>query len=342
MDGQATNLEEEFVAALRKLGSQTIDKKAYLIELLTPYRTGAKLISALDNRLFNSLSLQDLPVSNDPTNPAPDFYFNATNLHTGNVMVFTREYLGDWEIGQLPHPTIKIAEAVAASAAFPPFFTPLRINTHSKSSDWEDPEPLVEPSGNSDLLDEGCGLADSLERSTLLPAFRSELALADGGVYDNLGLETAWKQYDTILVSDAGQRIGPDEVSRNKWVKNSLRVVALVDNQVRALRKRQIVASFTEKQRAGAYWSIRGNSTNMAIDSLNPPGLVKDFSSEQIARIAAVPTRLKGLSESKINQLINWGYAKCDVCVRAFYLNEVQPEAAVIPPKLPFPAPPSL
>jgi NTE family protein len=31
-----------------------------------------------------------------------------------------------------------------------------------------------------------------------------KLWLTDGGVYDNLGLETAWKRYRTLLVSDAG------------------------------------------------------------------------------------------------------------------------------------------
>jgi hypothetical protein len=30
-----------------------------------------------------------------------------------------------------------------------------------------------------------------------------------GGVYDNLGLETAWKRYSTILISDAGGKLAP-------------------------------------------------------------------------------------------------------------------------------------
>ena len=34
--------------------------------------------------------------------------------------------------------------------------------------------------------------------------------LTDGGVYDNLGLETAWKRYETILVSDGGGQMQPE------------------------------------------------------------------------------------------------------------------------------------
>jgi hypothetical protein len=33
--------------------------------------------------------------------------------------------------------------------------------------------------------------------------FRGDVVLTDG-VYDNLGLETAWKRYETVLVSDGG------------------------------------------------------------------------------------------------------------------------------------------
>ena len=44
------------------------------------------------------------------------------------------------------------------------------------------------------------------------PEFRDELTLTDGGVYDNLGIETAWKRYRTILVNDGGGHLvpGPD------------------------------------------------------------------------------------------------------------------------------------
>ena len=41
-------------------------------------------------------------------------------------------------------------------------------------------------------------------RATTTPGYRSEILLSDGGVYDNMGIETVWKRYQTVLISDAG------------------------------------------------------------------------------------------------------------------------------------------
>ena len=41
-------------------------------------------------------------------------------------------------------------------------------------------------------------------KTSIPPPYTTDLILSDGGVYGNLGLETAWKRYDTILVSDGG------------------------------------------------------------------------------------------------------------------------------------------
>ena len=43
--------------------------------------------------------------------------------------------------------------------------------------------------------------------------------LSDGGVYDNLGLETITKRYATLLVSDAGQKIAPEEDPHRDWAR---------------------------------------------------------------------------------------------------------------------------
>src|SRR5215203_3101555 len=74
--------------------------------------------------------------------------------------------------------------------------------------------------------------------------FTSKVVLTDGGVYDNLGLETAWKNYDTILVSDGGGKLAPEEEPKSDWAQHSYRVLNLIDNQVRSLRKRQVINSF--------------------------------------------------------------------------------------------------
>ena len=84
------------------------------------------------------------------------------------------------------NPNLKLALAVAASAGFPPLLSPARIKP-PKGAIWS------------------WGEATTLTQ----PGFTKQLLLTDGGVYDNLGLETAWKEYTTVLVSDGGGLMGP-------------------------------------------------------------------------------------------------------------------------------------
>src|SRR3712207_22276 len=128
-------------------------------------------------------------------------------------------------------------------------------------------------------------------RSTLFPyttLFRSYLT--DGGVYDNLGLETVWKNYETVFVSDGGGRMAPQEEPEHDWVRHSRRVLDLIDNQVRSLRKRQVVGSFVDKTRRGAYWGIWTDYGNYDRRSA---ALHCPFPATR--ELASVPTRLQRL-----------------------------------------------
>src|SRR5215813_5032005 len=61
--------------------------------------------------------------------------------------------------------------------------------------------------------------------------YDSRVVLTDGGVYDNLGLETVWKRYDTVLVSDGGGKMKPEPEPHGDWPRHARRVLSLVDNQ---------------------------------------------------------------------------------------------------------------
>ena len=41
------------------------------------------------------------------------------------------------------------------------------------------------------------------------------------------------------------------------WVRHSIRINAIIDNQVRSLRKRQVIDAFESGVRKGTYWGIR-------------------------------------------------------------------------------------
>ena len=140
--------------------------------------------------------------------------------------------------------------------------------------------------------------------------YLSEVVLTDGGVYDNLGLETAWKRYKTILVSNGGGKMQPEPDPHGDWARHALRVNDIIDNQVRSLRARQVILSFEAKEREGEYWGIRTDIRDYAL----PDCLSCDF--ESTTALANTPTRLKRLDDVLQERLINWGYAVCDAAMR--------------------------
>jgi NTE family protein len=143
------------------------------------------------------------------------------------------------------------------------------------------------------------------------PPFTTNPVLTDGGVYDNLGLETAWKRCETVLVSDGGGHMEPEADVHSDWARHSLRVNALVDNQVRDLRKRQTIEAFRAGRRTGAYWGIRTDIAEYGV----PAALACPLAQTRV--LAAVKTRLQRMPDALQERLINWGYAVCDAAVRA-------------------------
>ena len=123
------------------------------------------------------------------------------------------------------------------------------------------------------------------------------MILTDGGVYDNLGLETAWKRHQTVLVSDAGGKTQAEAEPKADWARHSYRILNLVDNQVRALRKRQVIESFKSGARKGAYWGIR---TNIKDYQLSNP---LDCPFERTLALAETPTDLSEWTTTCRNDL---------------------------------------
>jgi NTE family protein len=106
-----------------------------------------------------------------------------------------------------------------------------------------------------------------------------------------------------------------------------MRVLSVIDNQVRDLRKRQAIASFGLEGRGGAYWGIRSHVADYHLaDALDaPPQLT--------ARLAALPTRLRKIDDAHQEQLINWGFVICDTALRR-WVDRTLPR----PDALPYPA----
>ncbi len=282
--GVAGNFGDEVVAPLRRFCGRTIDVGSVISGALNPFKSaGEEVADAYREHLGMDVSLQALP-------DWPRFVFNSTNYATGSSFRFSKPYAGDYRIGLIRKPQFDLATAVACSSAFPPVLAPIDLDVDS-------PDAFERT--------EGADLWDRVD-------FRKRLRLADGGVYDNLGLETAWGRYDTLLVSDAGKPFELDAGAFAFAPKQLFRVMDIGLNQALALRKRMLIREYREKALAGAYWGVATEITNYGVHDALPVPQAK------IDALAAIRTRLDRFSEQEQCELINWGYAVSDAALRAF------------------------
>jgi len=280
------------VTPIRHVAGITIDVSAIIAGLVLPGRVADYIALAYRALLFGRATLQDLP-------DKPEFVINATNVETGTLWRFSRAVMADYQVGEIARPTLPLASAVAASSAFPPFLSPYLLRVHRSE--------FSKVATNTDAL-------------------LSDISLTDGGVYDNLGLETVWKAYRNVLVSDAGAALQPDPSPSSAWARQAKRDIDIIYGQVSSLRKRQLIASFKAKEgergwRRGTYWGVGSDVEhyNLATALAAPH--------EQTIELAQVKTRLKRMSAELQERLINWGYAICDTAVRKHFAQPNDPPA---------------
>ena len=217
-------------------------------------------------------SLADLP-------ERPRFVFCATDLAHGVAWVFERRRVGSYRAGYLrPAPAWPLARAVAASSCFPPLFPPLELAIPAGRLRGGTPPAGVPRPGR--------------------------IRLTDGGVYDNLGLEPAWRAHATVLVSDGGGVF--DAEADPTPLARLLRYTTILDNQVRALRKRQLMGGFADGTIAEAYWRIGRGATEAG-------GYSEAFAGEVLARIR---TDLDAFAAAEIAALENHGYLVAEAALR--------------------------
>jgi len=293
-NGAAVNFEKEIVAPIRAFTCKKIDYLVMLFGLLNPFKKIGDLLSeAYQRHLFGNATLQDLPEK-------PEFIFDASNAQSGVLWEFSRKRMGDYRVGYVNHPKQLLAQAVAASSAFPPFLSPVILNL--RESDFAK------------------GTGSDLKTK----AFRTRVVLMDGGVYDNMGLEPVIKDFDTVLVSDAGGKMQPIERPKIFWGLQVFRIISITDNQVRALRKRQVIGMYKQGERLGTYWGTFSHIADYKADgALNCPP-------EETLKLAKLTTRLWTYSRKNQERLINWGYAICDAAIRK-HVDAALPSATDFP-----------
>jgi NTE family protein len=294
-DGIAVNFEAKVATPILALSRRRVDVLAILLGML-PFVNGAsRAAAAYDKFLFGGKSLQDLP-------DRPRFSFTTTNLQSGVLWRFAKEYAADWRVGRWASPDVPLARIVAASAAFPPYLSPAYIDV---------PELGI-------VLQPGSDLAAK--------AFTRRLCLTDGGVYDNLGLEPVWKRYRTILVSDGGGVTAALPHVKTSWFALAIRTTDIALQQGINMRRRVLLGLHRSGQRKVAYWSVSdpvesygaGNPTN--------------FTAEKSRLAASIPTRLTRVADELRRCVVQAGYAHCDSALRG---SGIVPAIDKSPPVLP-------
>jgi NTE family protein len=298
-NGVAHAFETKLVEPIRNLACQSVDAWSIAIGMLPFASINGRVIAAYRKHLFGDATLQSLPADGE----GPRFVINATNVQSGALWRFSRPYMRDYLVGEVRSPSVSLAQAVAASSAFPPFLSPARLSLERSQYSARGTEPLHED------------------------AYLRKPVLSDGGVYDNLGLETAYKRYTTILVSDGGLRMPPEPRPAINWLSHTKRVLDVIDNQVRSLRKRRLIDAYEAAERRGTYWGIRSHVADYGLaDALPCPP-------ERVEELAKVKTRLQAMPDAIQERLINWGYAVCDTALRKWVYRD-----APRPAGFPYPA----
>lgn len=300
---------QEVEDAFRAFCRRNIRRTPLLIGLL-PWNWGRpatavrQLINAYRQHL-NSATLAALP-------ERPRFIFCAADLTYGVNWIFSRDRVGSWRAGYMTGADVDldVATAVGASSCFPPVFNPLPIGIA--------PERLADGDDRADGRDERI----------------RGLRLTDGGVYDNMGLEPVWKHHRYVLVSEGGSTFDAQGDQGLWWRLN--RYVEVMGNQVGALRKRWLIASFldTDPDRSmdGTYWGIGSHTSNYAREG-EPP--VQGYPEDLVdGIISEVRTDLDRFSDAEMKVLINHGYIMAEAATKR-WTPELRTSATAFSPPYP-------
>ncbi len=288
--GQAINLEDEVIDPIRIFCRRKVDLTSVGVGGLLPILSIGDVLTRTYNKHLglNDKTLQDIP-------DVPQFIFMATNLQTGRAVRLSKKRLADFRLGEIRYPDVSVATSVAASSAFPPVLSPVKIDLDI--NDWEDFK-------GTDLYKN--------------PEFAKTLLLTDGGAYDNLGLETV-DTFKTLLISDAGAPFSTQSDNQTLWHQQVLRALDIATDQARALRKRYIFDQHNVKNRRLAFWGIDQNLSRSRLKGALPCPV------DVTTGLSEIRTRLNRFNDREQEQLINWGYAASDIALRSFIKQDAEP-----------------
>ena len=296
--------DEHVAAPMNALASRNVRTPARLAKLRPwNWRKSDAGVRALADQLADVVDWWDTPLR-DNADSGPAVITSATEVAYGVNWVFEdptawrpHGRVGDYRVGYAAPPAdLRVADVVAASCAFPPFFAPMVL----------DGEALHLTQGHP-------GLESEDERARI----RRRIRLTDGGVYDNLGLEPVWKSHRDVLVSDGGG-VFRARTERTQYGR-LLRILGIATSGGQSVRSRWLYASFARQVLTGTSWAL-----DAVVEGCYPRATTE--------LINAVRTDLDAFTQAEQHVLERHGYLVADHHVRAHAPDLVTLDAALAPP----------
>jgi NTE family protein len=302
--GVVGRFDELVAEPLAELTSRNIRTPA-LLSKAKPWKwlTRDAAIRALADELAEVVTWWSRPLR-DNAAAGPAVVTGATEIGYGVDWVFEdptahrpHGRIGDYRLGYAAPPEdLRMADIVAASCAFPPFFAPMVL----------DGVAMRLTGGHK-------GLESDEERAAIMRRVR----LTDGGVYDNLGLEPVWKRHATVLVSDGGGVFRAR--TERTLVGRTLRILGIATNGGQSVRSRWLHASYARGVLGGTSWAL-----DTVVEGCYPR--------ETTELVNAVRTDLDAFSTAEQHVLERHGYLVADAQVRAHCPELVTRDAPAVPP----------
>ena len=211
--------------------------------------------------------------------------------------------MGDYQTKYVNNPDFQLSQALAASAAVPGLIGPLLVR--SKKHRW------------SEFRDD--------DWHAIIPKYK-HLHLWDGGVYDNLGVESLFKPgeglregTDYLIVCDASRPFSyqtRQSCWRPAYLKASMRLVDVATDQVRSLRARMLMEYFKANSGTGAYLRL-GLATKRVYAKSNSDGKPA-LTDDEVHQVSQIETTLRRLSHQEFSLLFRHGYEVADAMLTTY------------------------
>ena len=296
---------EELVAApLERLAQRNIRTPALLTRLLPwRWRMPDGSTRALADQLADAVPWWSTPLRDNAIG-GPTVVTGATEIAYGVDWTFAgpsaehpRGRVGDYRLGYAaPPPELRVADAIAASCAFPPYFEPMAFD------------------GNVLRL---VGGSHGNEDPQVRDEIRGRIRLTDGGVYDNLALEPVWKNHSTVLVSDGGS-VFRARTERTVFGR-LLRIMAISSGGGTSVRLRWLHASFARAALSGVTWSLETK-------------VPQSYPAATVELVNAIRTDLDAFSRAERHVLERHGYLVADAAIRRHQPELIRVQAPLLPP----------